>query len=828
MRAIDWGLMRFIYYLTIGTRVLRKYWVGNLLSLMGLVVGFSLAMVVGVRFWEAWFENRDVPDVERIYTISQKGTLQNGDANEWNSFPVELLDSLETSMSGIEKIKWSIWVGQSTWVPDEGAAQSINISFVSPDQDWFYPGWNERMGDVPTSGDKLSMTYDQAEAMFGTRDAIGKTMLIKNDLGERLYTVAVLQENTANDARKQRFSTLTVTSGLVDGDLEKLVNDFNGASVRIKLTKGTDPKLFGEVLNNWVDSKVKLPGWFKSRQFSLKPIKNVGLERLLSERALESSLGLYMAAALMLLTAVINFVAMRSAIAASRTREMALRKVVGATKSQLALQYISETMILITLAFGLSLFLAGWMDTQLSYMLGNWSLFFIKGNIPAFFIGYGVALLIGLLASTIVILQITRVKLSALISAGQSSFAGGDKMRKLLVGGQSLIGFGLIFAASTIYAQNQFIMNQDKGYQVEGLMFLEFPFRSEVEGLHIPRLWMVDQIEKLPGVKGATYSSTDPVNSWGGNDIVHPLTGDKVKIVSGHFGEGFLEVIGLKLLAGRVPAIPEVLSAEELKKSQEDKTLRQIPVLINDRAWREFGYESAEKALNQCLYYRTVKEAAETNRSRHCYLIVGIIENITSYSWEGMPLIRPMIFNPSIQYGLYIIVRLDSDDFTGTIDKIGKLWRQRFPETPMKISFADEKLANSFRDMKTFGMLYLLSAVGSLFLTIIGLFSLARFMVAKRRREIAIRKVLGASRMSILMLMLRQFTLPLVIGGAIGLPIAWVLIGDWLTRFEVRITVEWWWPVAVGLVCTAIFLASITTEILRALKIRPAEALHYE
>ncbi|WP_288426718.1 ABC transporter permease [uncultured Spirosoma sp.] len=498
----------------------------------------------------------------------------------------------------------------------------------------------------------------------------------------------------------------------------------------------------------------------------------------------------------------INYVNLATARAISRAKEVGVRKAVGSHRSQLIGQFMIESALLNLIAVGgaFALITAAlplfnqFTDQQLTYD------FVTSGR---FWLGLGVMYAIGTVLSGLYpAFVLSGFKPVAVLKSGLAGFREGIALRKSLVVVQFSASVFLLVATITVFRQLQFMRSQNLGVAIDQTMVLSRPVDDSTRAGRMKAFKTYLRTES--GVRQLTVSSTVP--------------GEKVEFVAGGlrlFGrpneEGkqyriintdydFINTYGLKLVAGR--NFDSALGEKDA-------------VIFNRTALRQLGFTDPAKAIGQQIDFWDEK-----------LTIVGVIDNFHQQSPREAydPLILRL--NPTIAGP--ISIKLAGSESTRMVGVIRQAWQRFFPTDPFEFSFLDEQYDRQYRADDRFGQLFGFFTLLAVLVSCLGLLGLVTFTAQQRKKEIGVRKVLGASVTSIVALLSRDFLKLVFIAIVVASPIAWYAMHQWLQDFAYRIDISWWIFALAGLLAVGIALLTVSFQSIKAALVNPVKSLRSE
>ncbi len=507
--------------------------------------------------------------------------------------------------------------------------------------------------------------------------------------------------------------------------------------------------------------------------------------------------------AFIVLIACFNFVNLSTARATKRSKEVGLRKVVGAFRRQLIVQYLSESVLVAMLAFVLSVPLSflslQWLNdfTGKAIALDPVSSWPILAGVLAF------AFAVGILAGIYPAFIISGFRPASVLKGSQGSTRGGTAIRKTLVVSQFAISIVLIIATGITTLQLNYLNTSSLGFEKDGVVTL--PVYPELVETYDA---FYNELTKSSTIMNASRSSRVPtgrlLDSQGAASIMikDSLTNTGVTLKMVGVDYEFFDTYGIGLAAGRSfsKAIPT------------DDTLAFI---INETAAREMGWKTNEEGIDQDFLYGGVRGK-----------LIGIVKDFHFESLHQDYV--PMSFFINSNFYNNLSVRFAGDNKQAALQHLEKTWRAFLPMRPFDYQFTSDRYSQLYESEQKQGQLFSLFSGLAIFIACLGLFGLATFNTLQRVKEIGIRKVLGATVPNILMLLSREIVILIVFANLIAWPAAWYLMDMWLNSFAFHIGMN---PVVyLGAALAAILLALVTvsTQTIRAAMTNPSNTLRYE
>ena len=524
---------------------------------------------------------------------------------------------------------------------------------------------------------------------------------------------------------------------------------------------------------------------------------------------------------LVLLIACINFMNLSTAKASKRAREVAMRKVLGASRSQVAVQFLSEAVAiaLIALIFALVAvelvlpFYNQIIGKELSFHLLNDPL--MLGSLLA------ITALVGLGAGLYPAVYLSRFLPGHILKSSKSSESGNSaKFRTVLVVFQFATSIILVISTIVVYGQTLYSNSVDVGYQSDNKLVLNI--RSARDNLSS----LKQELLNLPEVSSVVFSSEAPTQDNENNtdfkllDTQGSQTANEQRFINYHnMGFGFFEAYQVKPLAGRL--FNEAYGSDAFKPIDENSTnnneANTASAILNLSAAKNLGFNKAEEAIGKTLI-----------SGQRQLTIIGVIPDLHFRSIKFG--IRATVYTLNPRRFSVASISFNSPNPGKVMEDITQIWKRNVPMQPIEMEFLSEMMAAQYQDEKTTAQLFLAFSVLAILVACLGLFGLSAFTVERRTKEIGIRKVMGANASQIVTLLIWQFSKPVVIGNLIAWPIAAYVMLDWLEAFPYRL--ESWWLIplcfAVGVISMLIAWFTVGSNAINVARKNPIKSLRYE
>lgn len=636
-----------------------------------------------------------------------------------------------------------------------------------------------------------------ARKYFGNSEAIGRTIRHNNKLDLRV--VGIMKDLPKQTDYKHEILSSWITYGQVAGNAEEL-NKWDGARGEnycfALLKPGHSVAEMDPVM---ADFRRRHPHPESADLFQYKAMPMLGLHFDTDygagmDKKYLWALGLI--GFFLLITACVNFVNMATAQALTRAREVGVRKSLGSTRMQLFWQFMAETGLIVfsALLVGALLawqglpFLNAWMKEDLDInasLAGSLGIFIlILGILLTFLAGFYPGLM-----------QSGFKPVISMKGAGETPKAGGFPLRRVLVTTQFAISQMLIIGAAVITAQLQFSKDADWGFRPGAVLTLDVPEKAKMKTLK-------QELSALSGVKSVSLCYMPPAsssNNHNGIQFDNRPKGEAWLLNDKPADENYLETFGLQLVAGR-NLVPSDTFWE---------------VVVNETFVKKLNLPTPEDVLNRKVVMGGVAGT-----------IVGVVHDF--HNWSMAEPIAPIALSSRSSSYLTCAIQLQSGNPAPTLNQIQEVWEKQFPEHYYEKHFMDESLEQFMETEIMIMRLVRFFAGIAVLIGCLGLYGLASFMVMRKRKEVGIRKTLGASMGGILWLFGKEYARLIFIAFLIAAPFAWWAMNGWLQDYAYRISIGFGIFAASFLLTLAIAVLTVGVQSLRAALANPVNALKSE
>ncbi|MFC5409952.1 ABC transporter permease [Larkinella bovis] len=519
-------------------------------------------------------------------------------------------------------------------------------------------------------------------------------------------------------------------------------------------------------------------------------------------------------AVFILLIAWVNYINLATARSLERAKEVGVRKVVGATSGQLIGQFLAESVLLNGFAFVLALLFTMALQPVLNQLVGRpLSLAVLAGQ------GYGGNLmtlaLVGVFAVGIFLsgfypaFTLSAFQAIQVLKGSFKRSAKGIWVRKSLVVFQYTASVVLIIGTFIVFRQIDYMRKENLGFNMEQMLIVSGPGLTRWDSTSIDRInSFKTEVKRLAGVKAATASVNLPGNRLPRTFNVKRVGSNEEKGVTvSRMGVDldFFDTYQIKLLAGR----------NFLPTDSNPNGSKVVNAVINLSAVRLLGLKDAVSAVGQkfMLFGRA-------------WEIVGVVSDFHQQSLRHP--IEPIVFQPFYTNGGFYSFKVTTTDLAKTIDQVQQKFQEFFPGNDFSYAFMDDRFNQQYHDDQVFGEITTFFSFLAVLIASLGLFGLSSYTIAQRAKEIGVRKVLGASVLSIVALLSKDFLKLVLIAIVLASPIAWYAVRQWLDDFAYKIDVSWWVFALAGVLAVLVALLTVSFQSIKAALANPVKTLRSE
>lgn len=644
---------------------------------------------------------------------------------------------------------------------------------------------------------------------FGAEDPVGKTLIIN---GKDKGCISGIMKDIPHNSHFRvdmlvSLSTLfKVADPLIEDDWSRL-----GCYTYLLLSENCNPSQLSAKLPDLI-----MPHLDQSRAeyiFSLEPLKDVYLHGKSRGRRSGSSISgninnvyiFSLVAVFVLFIACFNFMNLTTAFSMHRAKEVGIRKIFGASRKQLIIQFLSDAILLSITAFVFSLILIALLWPFFNELSGKIVSQGLSGQLT--YIGWLLLLSIGLgllsgISPAIFISGLKSIRQPK--SRFTSSRTGG--LRKTLVIAQFSISTILVVGTIVIFNQLHFMRNQPLGFKKDHMLVIDFQFDKRVSE-HLESI--KHELKTLSGITAVSTSSAIPgrPNHKLDTRIENFHSDMDVARYDAYFVDSdFMNQYEIKVIAGK----------QFTDKIQSYADPENIEMLINEAAVKRLGYFNPEDIIGKTI-------AQWGNKG----MVTGVVKDFHFQSFREE--VQPLTFQQGNKDMLtFMTISLSTDNLPATLGALERKWKKTVPGLPMAYFFADDAFNAQYIAEKRFRNLFISFALLAIIISSLGLFGLSAFSITQRTKEIGIRKVLGSSVVEVVNLLVKDFLSPVIIAFIIAIPVSGYLMSKWLEEFAYRINISYGVFIQACLMVVFVAFTTICFRTIKAAKANPVKSIRIE
>lgn len=798
----------FKTYIKTAFRNLRKHKSNSFINIAGLVVGFAAFLLIFlVVQYEESFDNFHINKNE-LYRVVRIGR-QSENREYRTGVPFPVTQALRTDFPQLKNagaILGDANVQVIIPAADNAVQKKFKEAHVFVTEPNFFEmfGFKIAEGNIKTALNEVNtvmLTKDVAAKYFGNwQSAMGKSLKLYGEV----MKVTCIMENPPASTDFPLSVVVSYATLMKNPDNNNWGNISDENYCFVQLNKKASVNQFNRMLDQFTDKHIKPvnPGYFLSAQ----PLNEIHSdERYGNFNFTTFSKSLILALSIiglfLLVIACVNFINITTAQAINRSREVGVRKVLGSSRAQLVLQFLGETGITTLLA------LIGAMIVVLLCVPFVNNLLNIHISLPVL---YSAGFLFSILAALLVVTLLSGFY-PALVLSGfksinvlKSAVATGSKgvlLRRGLVVFQFVIAQTLIIGTLVVSSQMKYFRNTDMGFNKEAIINASVPrdslSRTKMDALN-------NDLKSITGVKDVSFSMFSPstAGSWATDLRTADNTSktDPNMIVTMRPADtSFFRLYNLKLAAGRVYFPSD--------------TVREY--VVNETVVKNLGIQDPQKAIGKMI-----------NVSGRTFPIVGVVKDFHNNSLRNA--IDPVVMTTIKDgYGLANI-QINMAQAKPVIAAIQNTWNKYYPDFVFEYGFVDQAMADYYQQENQLSALYKIFSGIAIFISCLGLYGLISFMAVQRKKEIGIRKVLGAPVRNIVVMLSKEFTILISIAFLIAAPIAWYFMHQWLQQYVYRISLGAWFFIITIICSLVIAWITVSYTAIKAALVNPVKSLRTE
>ncbi len=795
-------------YLKIICRNLFRQKSSSFINIIGLAIAIASCLFILLYIFDELKFDEFNKNEDRIYRL----VFNNTKTGEVSSLmPAALFPIITNEIPDIEKgIRVSRWQKVSVAFKSNSFVEDVYFS----DNDIFdvltFPLEEGNPENALSEPFSVVVTPSVARKYFGNSDPVGKVLKLDNNYN--LNVTGVLKEIPEHSSLRPSIIVSMNSMNTIDS---RFLTDMReeGSYFYFLLNKNSQMGVIQKKLDKIFKDQYGNNTIIDDAGFALQPLNEVYLYpsnakwEIVSHGNIKYIRSFSVIALLILIMAAFNYTNLLTVSVKIREKEFAVRKLLGANRKRMIAQFLIETCSYLFIALCVALVIVDIFMNQFNQLTGK-TLYFASLFQWKIILSITLLLLITAISSIVYpsILAFTSDFLSRLKGSSYSSRFKPSRMqfgfRQIVIGLQFIITISLIAVVIIIFNQLNYMLNQDLGFNKEHLLSIQNPYDKDMYSRFEE---FKNEVSQDPHVLSITAGANVPSNNF--NNFTQVWVKGKKIGIGIHAAQiaidyDYLKTLQAKLLLGR-------------DFSQSFKTDADKSVIINQTLAKELELTNPVGA-----------ELSGINNASDPQQVIGVVEDMHFESFKEK--IPPAIFYLRQWSAENILLRLKGDQIVTTMKYLETEWHKIIPSQPFIYSFLDQTYDNLYKSEKQTGTVILIFCIFGVVISCIGLFGLVSLFSQTRRKEIGIRKVLGATVANAMLLMTREYLIIIAAANIIAIPITYYLMNNWLRNFAYRIQINVYVFILSGVLALIIALLTLSLQVIRSATANPVESLRYE
>jgi len=778
----------------------------SFINILGLTIGITSCILIGMYIRNELNYDKFQMNGDRIFRVIMEYGFDGSPASKKGNFTS--MKVAPVFRRKFPEVQEAVRMDKSSTVVRYGDKMLNEKNFFRTDSSFFrifsFPLLKGNPLSVLNGPHQIVLTKSTALRYFGKENTIGKRLTVDDEEGQYVVTGLV------NDSPPHSQIKFDFLASFTSMDLKNEEETYWNANYTTYLLL-RDPKLVNRLEKEVNDfMKIEMAGQGATIKYYFEPFGRIhlyseygGFEPNNNIRYIYILEGI---AVLLLVIAGFTYINLNTARSVERAKEVGVRKVVGADRHQLFWQFMGESFILCLIAVLISLLTAIMLLPYFNHLTGRelyaadlFSMQLITGIAM-------VSILLSLLAGSYPALLLTKIIPVKVLKGSFKNTSGGQGLRKFLIIFQFSISILLIVSTFITHKQLKYVQNRNLGFNRDQVLVLPLD-NSMFELLPSVRQSLLSN----PHITGISRTANTPVNINSGFSMrssVMPV-GKEISVTGNRIDENFLTVLGMQLVAGANLTLQDMKDVETTADS-----MLAYHFILNESAARQLGW-TPDQAIGKKMYLGDQRPG----------YVRGVVRD---FNFESMhQAIKPVVLFPEKRPGL-LLVKLVSSNVPETISFIGSTWKQFIKTKPFEYRFLDEDFNKLYESEIRFGRVLDVFSGLSIAMACLGLVGLSSYSAKQRKKEIGVRKVLGAGIGQIASLLTLDILKPISIAILVSTPIAWMMMNAWLQDFAYHISISGWIFLITGLLVISIAILSVSFQVITAAIANPVNSLRSE
>ncbi|WP_298247312.1 ABC transporter permease [uncultured Christiangramia sp.] len=804
-------------YFKIAWRSLIRNKFLTLINLIGLATGFAITLLI-VQYvqFERSYESTH-PNADRVVRLTLNMMTGNSVTTQDSEVYPPVGPKIISEVPEVEAYTRVYAIGEPNSSIEIEEKQFLMKDIYAVDADFFkmfdYKLIHGSEKDLFIKPNQAVITESTALKYFNKTDVVGEVITSLGSEDAILYTVVGVTHDSPANTHLKFDMLISYPTMLADAEMLKRHGEreenwsSNNSFMYVLLAGGTNFDHFTTSLADF-NKRLVEEKKIKSEEIVAQPIKDI---HLYSKKSFEPEINgdaksvffLLGVALLIIISAYVNYINLATSKALDRAREVGIKKVVGSSIAQLRLQFLIESLVINVLAGGLALIIVWIVKSSFLSLSGLPQDFVLFGNITFWILLLVLVILGGLLSGLYPAIILSSFKPSAVLKGDFSHSVKGVILRKGLVVFQFAITIVLLIQTFTVSEQLEYMRKLDKGVNVQRSIVIEAPTKNSPDNYSVFKQGLlahsnvntVSLSHTVPGLPSSSLSTTADIHISG----ITPEQYHNFYIT--FIDKDYIPLLEVEMLAG---------------SNFDDGTISEKnEVVVNEESIKLWNIQTPEEAINKKLTFWGIE-----------WTIKGVVRNYHQQSPKSPYL--PMIHIFNNRFRSLATVQFNGGSPKDNVKQIKDSFDAVYPGSPFSYFFMDQEYNKQFEAENRFKNVFMILTGFSILVACLGLLGLASFSVEKRKKEIGIRKVIGASSTNILLLLSKDFLKTIILSVLLSVPISFFLIQNWLKNFAFKIELHWWLFILPILSVFGLVLFSISIQTLKTALANPINNLKTE
>lgn len=788
----------------------------SFINISGLTLGLAACILIGLFVYDEYSYDKFIPGGEQVYRVYNHYINSDG-ADDRAVAPPMIATALQKDFPEVETVTRVMMLPKMKTLFEVGKNKLYEESGYLVDSTFFEVFPLHFIYGIPAKAlnntSCIVLSKQMAEKFYGSQNPVGRQII----MNEQPYTIkGVFEKN--DKFHLQCNYMVTIATAQVPAERMKSwtwQQFYNYA----KLKPGTNVQALQAKFQNYVHQK-SAPAMHDAHTSNTPVFQSLANIHLYSANFkfnvanggnITYVRALTVIALFILLIACFNFINLATAKSLQRAKEVGVRKSVGAGKKQLMLQFIGETVLLSYISILLSVLVVMPLLPWLNQFTGKHIAINLFANPGLILLLLALGLLTGVIAGfypAVILSAFMPAKVLKGSATGNENAGRIPWLRHSLVVIQFTLSALLIISSVIIFKQVSYLHQKDLGFNKEQIMF--FPMRGD-KMFNSPEAFK-NQLLQSPGVSSVSIGYGFPGDAVAGDEIMYWHDDKYVKQPATQLAVDYdyIKTLGLTVIAGR--------DFDKLRQTDKDDAF-----IINETAVKQWGYQTPEKAIGQKLAWNIWGGPADSLKKG---TVIGVVKDFNYKSLYDK--VEPAVLQIFPGAAWKVAVKLKTADMAPTLAGIERIWERFSPGYPLEYNFLDDNFSQMYQSEDKLQFLVWIFTCIAVFIGCMGLFGLAAYTTERRRKEIGIRKVLGASSQNIMLLLSKGFVQLVIISLVIASPLAWLFMHKWLQNFAYRVNISAGIFTLTSITLLAIALIPVGIQALKAAVANPVNSMRTE